>query len=68
MTCCVEDIQFMGIPCKYDASAALKARTWVNVKAKVAVKFHAIYKGTGPILTALEITPAEPAQEEVATF
>ena len=68
MTCCVEDIQFMGIPCKYDGSAALKARTWVKVKAKVDVKFHAIYKGTGPILTALEITPAEPAPEEVATF
>lgn len=68
MTCCVEDIQFMGIPCKYDGSAALKARTWVKVKAKVDVKFHTIYKGTGPILTALEITPAEPAPEEVATF
>ena len=50
------------------AAPPSKARTWVKVKAKVDVKFHAIYKGTGPILTALEITPAEPAPEEVATF
>ena len=64
MTCCVEDIQFMGIPCKYDGSAALKARTWGKVKAKVGVKFHTIYKGTGPILTALEITPPNQPQKK----
>ena len=68
MTCCEADIQFMGIPCKYEASHTLKARNWVTVTAKIAVKYHALYKGTGPILTALSVEPAEAPQQEVATF
>ncbi|MBQ6431612.1 MAG: hypothetical protein IJJ99_07050 [Oscillospiraceae bacterium] len=68
MTCCVEDIQFMGIPCKYEKSAELRARDWVMVTAKINVRFHSIYRGVGPVLEALEVSPAEPAQNEVATF
>lgn len=68
MTCCVDDIEFMGIPCKYDGSEQLKARTWVWVTAEVQTRFHAIYRGTGPILTAKEVLPAEPAKDEVALF
>lgn len=68
MTCCVEDIQFMGIPCKYEKSDELRARDWVMVTAKINVRFHSIYRGIGPVLEALEVSPAEPAQNEVATF
>ena len=68
MTCCVEDIEFLGLPCKYERSETLKPRTWVTVTARVSVKYHTIYKGIGPILTAMEVTPAEKAEEEVATF
>lgn len=68
MTCCVEDIQFMGIPCKYEKSNELRARDWVMVTAKINVRFHSMYRGIGPILEAIEVTPAEPAANEVATF
>lgn len=68
MTCCEADIQFMGLPCKYDAADSLRARQWVDVTAKVSVKFHALYKGIGPILTAVSVTPTQPVQPEVATF
>ena len=68
MTCCVEDIQFMGMPCKYEKAAELRARQWVMVTATVETRFHALYRGTGPILTALSVEPAEPAKDEVATF
>ena len=61
MTCCVEDIAFMGLPCKYADAASLHAREWVTVEATVSVRFHALYRGTGPILTAIRVTPAEPA-------
>ena len=49
MTCCVEDIAFMGLPCKYADAASLHAREWVMVEATVSVRFHALYRGTGPI-------------------
>ena len=68
MTCCEADITFMGIPCKYPQSAALKARSWVTVTASVEVKYHSLYRGVGPILTAKSVEPAAPAVQEVATF
>ena len=69
MTCCVEDIQFLGIPCRYDAAGSLKPRSWVQVTAKISVERHALYKGElGPVLTALSVEPAEPADPDVATF
>ena len=68
MTCCVEDITFLGIPCKYENSAQLEARSWVWVTATVSAQFHSLYKGVGPILTAREVTPAQPANPDVATF
>lgn len=68
MTCCVEDIQFMGMPCKYEQAEQLHVRDWVMVTATVNVRFHALYRGVGPVLTALRVEPAQPAAQEVATF
>ena len=69
MTCCVEDIQFCGIPCRYEKAAQLKSRDWVMVTAKVAAEKHPLYKGElGPVLTAIEVTTgAQPAEPDVAT-
>ena len=68
MTCCVEDIEFMGVPCQYAGSDQLQTRSWVMVTAKVEAKRHSLYKGVGPVLTAMSVEPAERAQEEVCTF
>lgn len=68
MTCCVEDIQFMGIPCQFVGAGGLKTRSWVMVTASIEAKYHALYKGVGPVLTAINVEPAEPAAEEVCTF
>lgn len=68
MTCCEADITFMGLPCRFVGSNALKPRSWVTVEASVEVKYHSLYKGTGPILTAKCVTPAQPVEPEVATF
>ena len=70
MTCCVEDIQFCGIPCRYDKAASLEPRSWVMVTAKITAEKHPLYKGeSGPMLTALKVVKgAEPADPDVATF
>lgn len=73
MTCCVQDIQFVGFPCRYDAYKALKQRDWITITAKVNVKFHPIYKGqtpdaTGPVLTALSVEPATAPAQDVVMF
>ena len=68
MTCCVDDIEFMGIPCKYEKSEELKARSWVQLTATVEVRFHSIYRGIGAVLHATEIVDAEAPEQDVATF
>ena len=70
MTCCVEDIQFCGIPCRYTGAGSLESRSWVWVTAKISAEKHPLYKGdVGPVLTALSVeTGAEPADPDVATF
>ena len=69
MTCCVDDIQFCGVPCKYADAGKLEPRSWVTVTAKVSAQKHPLYQGElGPVLTALSVEPAEPAEEDVTTF
>ncbi|MBQ7800756.1 MAG: hypothetical protein IJ375_00365 [Oscillospiraceae bacterium] len=70
MTCCVEDIQFCGVPCRYENAKSLESRSWVMVTAKIAAEKHKLYKGDiGPVLTAIEVIKgAEPADPDVATF
>ena len=69
MTCCVDDIQFCGIPCHYPGAGELESRAWVQVVATISAEKHALYQGEiGPVLTAVSVMPAEPAEPDVATF
>lgn len=68
MTCCADDITFMGLPCKWAESKKLKPRSWVTVTARISVQYHNVYRGIGPVLTAKEVAPAEAAEEDVCTF
>ena len=69
MTCCADDIQFCGLPCRYENSKKLKSRSWVMVTAKISEEEHYLYQGeSGPVLTAISVENAEPAEQEVATF
>ncbi len=69
MTCCVQDIEFYGMPCHYEGSKSLKPRAWVMVTAKISAEKHYLYQNeVGPVLTAVSVEPAEPAEPDVATF
>ena len=69
MTCCVDDIEFCGVPCRYDGARTLDPRSWVQVTATITAEKHILYKGeVGPVLTAIRVEPADPANPDVATF
>ena len=70
MTCCVDDIQFCGIPCRYNKPRELESRSWVMVTAKISAEKHKLYRGDiGPVLTAIEVVKGvEPANPDVAEF
>lgn len=59
MTCCVEDIQFLGMKCKYKNAASIEHKSWINLTARLKNEFAKEYKGKGPVLYPIEITPAE---------
>ena len=69
MTCCEDDIQFCGVPCRYSDPRSLQPRSWVSVTASIKAEKHQLYQGElGPVLTAIKVEPAEPAEQDVATF
>ncbi len=63
MTCCAEDMTFLGYACRYDRTEELKERDWVKVTAKVSYEDFKPYGGEGIILNAVSVEPAaEPAK------
>jgi len=69
MTCCVDDIQFCGVPCIYAESKSLEPRSWVMVEATIDAKKHPLYHGElGPVLTAVHVEKCGPAPQEYVTF
>lgn len=69
MTCCVEDIQFAGLVCKWDNAAnLLEHGGWVTVTGKVKVEFDETYGEAGSVIYCTEVAEAEEADPEVAQF
>ncbi len=69
MTCCADDIQFCGVPCIYEKADTLETRSWVTVEATISAEKHPLYQGEiGPVLMAVSVEKAEPAQQDVCTF
>lgn len=68
MTCCAEDMAFLGFACEYDKTDKLTDKQWVKVTAKVAKEYFADYGGEGPILKAVSVEQTRPPKEEIISF
>lgn len=68
MTCCAEDITFLGFKCVSLETPNLKDREWVTVTAKIKEEFYKEYNGNGPVLYPQKIEKAEKAEEDVVYF
>lgn len=65
MTCCVEDITFIGFKTKYAKENEIPHKSWIKITAEVHVEFAKEYKGKGPVLYPVSIEPTEkPATQE----
>lgn len=65
MTCCADDMTFLGYVCKAKEARHLETRQWVKVRAEVKLEFWQDYGGEGPVLYAEEVVSAEPIEEVV---
>ena len=68
MTCCVEDITFLGMMCKTGMENTPEHRSWIDLTARIKVEFATEYKGKGPILSPIEMKPTEKPQDELVYF
>lgn len=68
MTCCADDIQFLGYICKYDKASELKNREWIKVSVEPKREYWAGYKGEGPVLYAKSVEKTDKPKNEVIGF
>lgn len=68
MTCCVEDIAFVGFKCVSDMAAMLKDRQWVDITGTIKKEYYREFKGEAPVIYAEKVVPASKPEEEVVLF
>lgn len=68
MTCCAEDMTYLGYVCKSREARRLENKQWVKVTAKVAFEYWADYEGEGIILYAESVEPTKKPKKEVLGF
>jgi hypothetical protein len=68
MTCCADDMAFLGYACEYEGASVLKDRQWVKVTAKVEKEYFADYGGEGPVLKAVSVEQTRAPKEEIISF
>lgn len=68
MTCCAEDMAFLGFACEYDKAHELTDKQWVQVTAQVTKEYFADYGGEGPVLKAASVEQTKPPKEEIISF
>ena len=68
MTCCVEDVTFLGFKTKYEKENEIPHKSWIHITAEVHVEFAKEYKGKGPVLYPISVTPAEKPEDELVYF
>jgi len=68
MTCCAEDMAFLGFACEYDKADTLAEKQWVRVTAKVVKEYFADYEGEGPVLKAVSVEQTRAPKEPVISF
>lgn len=68
MTCCADDVTFLGFKCKYADSKKIAHKSWVWIEAEVRVEFAKEYRGKGPVLYPVSVEEAEAPEDELVYF
>lgn len=65
MTCCADDITFIGFLCKGEQANYFKMREWVKVTAVIQCEYYKEYEGEGPVLYLKKIEPAKKPEDHL---
>ena len=68
MTCCSDDMQFLGYACSYDGQSELPERSWAEVTAEVHREQFDAYEGEGVVLHLLKAQPCSEPKDAIINF
>ena len=68
MTCCADDMAFLGIATHFDGCENFAEKTWVKVTATIKNEYFPDYKGVGPVLYASDIVMCSEPEKPVIDF
>ncbi|MCH5343720.1 MAG: GTPase [Acetatifactor sp.] len=68
MTCCADDMAFLGYACEFPGTGALKQQEWVKVTATVSKEYWKDYGGEGPMLHAISVEKTKAPKDPVISF
>lgn len=68
MTCCEDDIQFLGFICHFEGEMNFQHGDWIKVTVKFYYGESEMYEDEGPILTLENIEACEQPKNELVTF
>lgn len=68
MTCCVDDIAYSAVACKWNKSESLSTESWVMVTGKITVQKHQGYAKPGPVIQVTSVARTSMPQDPIAVF
>lgn len=68
MTCCADDMAFLGFVCKYPGAKDIPEKEWVKVTATIKVEMNEAYQGMGPVLYASKVVTVKEPKNKVIDF
>lgn len=68
MTCCADDIAFMGMLCKSETEVPYADKEWIKVTARVRREFLKEYRGKGPVLYLMSAERAVKPEDDLVYF
>lgn len=68
MTCCADDVQYLGFLCKADDWSGYKNKDYVTITARLEFKYRKEYGEEGPVFYAETVEPAQKPEVELVYF
>lgn len=68
MTCCADDIAYMGMLCKCKEEIPYQDKDWITVTARIKREFVKEYRGKGPVLYLESIEKGEKPEDDLVYF
>lgn len=68
MTCCADDMAFLGYACQFDGAKDLPEKSWVRVTGRIEMEEFVGYKGLGPVIHATTVFAAKEPKNPIIDF